>query len=359
LFGGVQMVPLGMGVGAAVIAALVFRRAAPGWSAWTGVLLLGLILGVTLQALAPPASLVVSWPLLAASVFAAAIAFGGGGRSANPVSSLAGLVIGAAVTAELLYIGHSVVIGVGADLPSAPSIFVLLLALCLAPLAWASSSRILLYAGVAAAVAVVGLVLFLRFGDASSPRHPAASQVLYVADAETGKALLATAMRHPDAWTRAVLAADGGTLKSEGLAPVTRWGFTAPAKPVAAVKPEVTVTKTADGRVEVRMPPVAEARELRLRVNSQAALADVIVNGLPLKPADKAEHGFTAIWANPRDGLTVSFKASSPGGADLRFAVITDGWPSDARPLPARPADVMPWGQTDLTAVTGGQRATW
>ncbi|MGZ8364612.1 MAG: hypothetical protein ACXW3D_11115, partial [Caulobacteraceae bacterium] len=98
---------------------------------------------------------------------------------------------------------------------------------------------------------------------------------------------------------------------------------------------------------------------LRLRVNSQAALADVIVNGLPLKPADKAEHGFTAIWANPRDGLTVSFKASSPGGADLRFAVITDGWPSDARPLPARPADVMPWGQTDLTAVTGGQRATW
>ncbi|MGZ8408157.1 MAG: M20/M25/M40 family metallo-hydrolase, partial [Caulobacteraceae bacterium] len=134
LFGGVQMVPLGMGVGAAVIAALVFRRAAPGWSAWTGVLLLGLILGVTLQALAPPASLVVSWPLLAASVFAAAIAFGGGGRSANPVPSLAGLVIGAAATAQMLYIVHSVVIGVGADIPSAPALFELLLALCLAPM---------------------------------------------------------------------------------------------------------------------------------------------------------------------------------------------------------------------------------
>jgi hypothetical protein len=32
---------------------------------------------------------------------------------------------------------------------------------------------------------------------------------------------------------------------------------------------------------------------------------------------------------------------------------VSDGWPKDARPLPPRPADAMPWMNSDTTMLTG------
>jgi hypothetical protein len=36
-----------------------------------------------------------------------------------------------------------------------------------------------------------------------------------------------------------------------------------------------------------------------------------------------------------------------------------DGWPAGATPLPPRPSDLAPWGNSDSTLVTGSRAFTW
>jgi hypothetical protein len=43
----------------------------------------------------------------------------------------------------------------------------------------------------------------------------------------------------------------------------------------------------------------------------------------------------------------------------VRYGVLTPDWPAAAGPLPPRPADLAPIGESDATFVQGDERLTW
>jgi hypothetical protein len=44
---------------------------------------------------------------------------------------------------------------------------------------------------------------------------------------------------------------------------------------------------------------------------------------------------------------------------DVGYVSITETWPTGAKPLPARPSEVMAFNASDATIVGGTQRFTW
>ena len=64
-------------------------------------------------------------------------------------------------------------------------------------------------------------------------------------------------------------------------------------------------------------------------------------------------------WQAPGNGLALSIKATASGRLDVRYVAGTDHWPAGAVPLPQRPADLMPWDDSDSTFVTGTRAYTW
>jgi hypothetical protein len=355
--GGFAAVPMIAGGLAALLALVVFRRPQHPWWNWFGFLLLGLLMALALQILAPGAAFVVQWPLVLAGVLLLIIQHLGKGAADSIASLLGAILIGAAGLGWLLYLGHGVAIGVGADLPGAPALFVLLASFLLFPLLYAFDFG--RTAAVAAIAVALGLMLFLRFADPASPRHPRVTHAVFVADADTGRAWRASMLKRPDRWTRAVLEADGGTIGQGGIEPVLRSGSRAPARPAAVQKPYADIKREPTGRVVVRLDPTPGARDLVLWLKSPQTLGSIRVNGLPVKVSTKPG-GWTRIdWRGPRGGLEVVTTPPAHGSLEARWAVVSDGWPRDAKPLPPRPADAAPWDTSDSTVVVGTSRANW
>ena len=65
------------------------------------------------------------------------------------------------------------------------------------------------------------------------------------------------------------------------------------------------------------------------------------------------------MWEAPTEGLTLTFHAPSPGAIEIGYATVIDQWPADAKPLPARPADLMASGTSGATIVGGARKFTW
>jgi peptidase M28-like protein len=357
LIGGIAPIPLVAGGVAALLGLVVFKRALHPWWVWFGFLFLAMLMALALQILAPGAAFLVQWPLIAAGALLLIIQHLGKGAADSPASLIAAVLIGAAGLGWLLYLGHGVAIGVGADLPAAPALFVLLATLVLFPLLYAVDvARI---AGAAALVIVVGLVLFMRFVDPSSPRHPRVTHAVFVAEPDANRFWRASMLRHPDAWTKAVLTADGGSVTAGGLDPVLRSGAYATAKPIAIQKPYAAMTREPTGRVVVRLDLTPDARDLVLWLRSPQPMDSIRVNGIPVKLSTKPG-GWTRIdWRGPRGGLEVVTTPGPTGSLEARWGVVSDGWPKDAAPLPARPVDAAAWDNSDSTAVIGTLKQSW
>ena len=60
----------------------------------------------------------------------------------------------------------------------------------------------------------------------------------------------------------------------------------------------------------------------------------------------------------PRDGVVLAFDV--PAGADLdwRLQALSDAWPASAR-LPARPAAIMAWQNSESSAVIAEGKVSW
>lgn len=73
----------------------------------------------------------------------------------------------------------------------------------------------------------------------------------------------------------------------------------------------------------------------------------------------KAGSAATLRWAATPQGLTMTFRADGPGAVEVRHAAVRESWPADAKPLPARPRNVMPFDISDSTIVTGSAKLAW
>jgi hypothetical protein len=103
----------------------------------------------------------------------------------------------------------------------------------------------------------------------------------------------------------------------------------------------------------------ADARVLALDVRATVPVSGVTLNGLPVAILDKPGQWARIRWYGAGQDIALAFKPSGPGALEVRHAAVTEGWPAGAKPLPPRPADVMPFDLSDSTVVTGAARLTW
>jgi hypothetical protein len=353
---GFDPVCLILGAAALAVAALAFRRPTGVAGAWAGLIATGLAAATALQVLAPTAALVAAWPTLLAAALAAAT-----GLWTRRTWALR-LMTFAAVAAGLGWLGglvHGVYLGL--DAPELLAVPLWLAALLVWPLAQPARDG----AGtpfVAVAVLVAGLAVLaaVRFMEPWSPRHPQASQVAYLQDLASGRALRLSLTPQRPAWSDAVLRADGGAVAQRPAPPFSRRPVdAAPARPIAAVAPRLTLQPAADGRVVLRAVPPPGADLLILELTADLPVRDVALNGRPVRLLVRPGQTGRIRWQAAPDGLALAFRADGPGALSVRYAAVTPAWPADARPLPPRPANVMAFGTSDSTVVTGAERLTW
>ncbi len=359
-FGGFDAVGLGEGVAAAVLALIIFGRPSGRFSGWIGLLSSGLLAALACQVWAPTAGLTIAWPLAAAAACAALTAAAPGRR---PMGWTLALVLIALTLAWLGSLFHNLLQGL--DLPEPPALIVWLAAFSLWPLAWPDrenagpddSAPAVFALGAVLLAAGVAIALWLHATSPYSPRHPEAVMPLYVVDQDSGKTFRVSPYK-PGPWVRGVLTADGGAIGMRKLPTFRAPVWTAPATPVAASPPRITVSRNADGTVSLHaQAPADVVLELDLKADTLATQARL--NGRAIALPAKPNALIFIQWAAAPEGFDLIFKPSGPGALTVRYAAYRRQWPADAKPLPALPADLMDWDMFGATVVTGTLTSRW
>ena len=270
LFSGFDPLALGLGVGAAVLSVVLFRRGASLAGSWIGLMLLALVVATGVQIAAPTIALVVAWPLAAAALCAALT---GAGTAHGPLATLARLLawlISAMALAWVLGLFHTLLQGL--DLPEAVAATVLLAALIVWPMVWHNEPEHQSHSTAGNLFILLGLAIALWLHAISpwSARHPKIAMPLYVIDADSGGAFRVSPYA-PDLWVKGVLEADGGAVGRRSFPGI---GFTrsaerpwaATARKVAAPAFALTQARGADGTVSVHAAGPADGLiDLQLR----------------------------------------------------------------------------------------------
>jgi hypothetical protein len=363
LAGDFDPIGLGLGVATCVFAALAlgFRTGALG--AWIGGMIVVLVLATVAQALAPGATVMLTWPLLIAAVGAALVIGVGGTRDKRVALALTFAVGLLAVlsTAQLSAWGAWTFAGVGLMEPAIMALFAMLAAPALSPLAhdFAATRWAWRAAGLLALAGIALIANTARLGG--EPGRPAITQALHVADLSTGKAWRVSDQARLDAWTKKTLPDDGGSEpKKQALAPFWRepvWMSETRAAPVAA--PQLTVDRSED-RLLVRLIPAPGAELVSIRLRPSGPLSAPRLNGRPITLNTEAGQWSNLTYHAPDpNGVTLSFTTSGTGKVEVAALEYHDGWPQMAKAPPAKPADLMAYGMSDKTAVLVRGGMSW
>lgn len=354
-FGQLDAVGAVTGVLAGVVGFFVYDRPTSRKGAWAGVLILGLLLAIALQILAAPAAYVIAWPLLVASVAAAATAL-----SARRGVLALGILAGLAAVALGWEGGISHTAFLSMDVMALFSLQMVTAGLVLWPLAQPDTraEKGLVIGGLLLIAGFV-ITLFVRAEDPWTPRYPRIAYVGFQVDQETGRTWRFSPASMDGSWVRDVLAADGGAVESR-----KHWAWrvpmlAAPGRPVTAAAPETAAARTADGgyRLTVVPPPGSHRLALQLRSSAPARLS--AVNGVAADMALPTGDWVRIFWVSPGAPVVLDLQPPASGRLDLRYNATVDGWPAGVAPLPARPADLMPWDDSDSTFVTGARAYAW
>jgi hypothetical protein len=296
----------------------------------------------------------VAWPVTAAVIAAISAA---GARRGPPTEavSLAIAVVALAWVGSFL---HGLMQGL--DMPELPTLTLWLAAILLWPLAWpAKPGGVLTLAPAGGALAVaLGTAAFLASTSPWSARYPQATAPWYVVDHDSGKAWRAS-QGEPGAWTRAVLTADGGAIGRQSFPTFRRPLFAAPATPVAADQPPISLAPGADGTVTLtlQLPPDVDSVQLTLRPNT--VITNATVNGQAAKILGMPGRSTYVRWSRSTEPLIISFKPGGPGALDIAYAAYLDHWPASAKALPAMPPTVMGFDTAGDTLVVGTKKVSW
>jgi hypothetical protein len=351
LFGGWDLVGGGLAVVTAGLAGAVFGKPVRIEQAWAGVLVVGVILSLALQALQPTVAVIIAWPLALAAVAALATDLG---RTLS-LGRIIPLALLAALSGGWLAVYfHGVAQGL--DLPAILGLFVLLGALVAWPLAARDGHRAL---WPALAVLAVGIVLtgVVRFREPWTERQPMVTSVFHVSDTATGKAWRIATTPELDPWSRAVLTAEGGAVARRDFQPfLRRDAWAAPARGVTAAAP-LSVSRGPDGSVVVE----GDARGRLVMIDIESGpVASVVVNGrtVALKRSTGPVSATPAatVWTRLRwqgDPGPIRLVVPEPGPVEVRYAIVSEGWPQGTKPLPSRPKTLMPFDVSDSTVLTG------
>lgn len=362
LVGGFDPVGLGLGVAVVVLAWLSLGKGVGVFGAWLGALLVVLGLAVTVQALLPGGSVMLAWPLLAASLAAALVMAVGGTRDRRVawVLTLAVALIAIAVVAQLGAWGAWTFAGVGLQEPAVLAAFAILAAPALLPLAFdfAAYRGAPAFAGVAVA-AGAGLLAYAGLGD-GGPARPQLAEVSHLADLSTGTAWRVSPQPRLDPWSRVVLSDNDAKPARQAYPPLYRAPvWMAPTAVLPVERPVLSIDR-ADDRLLVRAMPTAGAEVLTLRLRPSIDLREPRLNGRPIAlPAQAGEWTSLSYHAPDPNGVTLSFTARPAGKVEVAVVEIRDGWPRGASAIPAKPAGLMAMGYSDKTIVMDRGALSW
>jgi hypothetical protein len=362
LVGGFDPIGLGLAGAVIVLAWLSLGKGVGVFGAWLGALLVVLGLAVTAQALLPGASVMLAWPLLAASLVAALVMAVGGTRDRR-VAWLLTLVVSLvaiAVVAQLGSWGALIFSGVGLMEPAVLALFAILAAPALLPLAfdfaaakWAPASAAV------AAVAGAGLLLYAGLAD-GGPTRPRLAEASHLADLSTGTAWRVSPQPRLDPWSKVVLSDANNTPVQKAYPPLYRnpvW--MAPTQVLPVERPVLTLDRSGD-RLLVRVVPTAGAEVLTLRIRPSLPLDGPRLNGRPITlPTVAGQWSSLSYHAPDPNGVTLSFTAKAAGKIEVAVVEIHDGWPRGASAIPAKPAELMATGYSDKTLVLDRGALSW
>ena len=133
----------------------------------------------------------------------------------------------------------------------------------------------------------------------------------------------------------------------------------APAKPVLEPRPILSLLRAAGGELHLRVVSPPGARTLTLWVRPTTPGRILTVNGAPLAMSLTPGQWTQVSWATATQPVDLAIRTTGPGRIDVRYVAGIPRWPADAAPLPARPADLMAWDDSDSTFVTGTRAFTW
>ena len=362
LVGGFDPVGLGLGGAVVVLAWLSLGRGVGVFGAWLGALLVVLALAVTAQAMLPGASVMIAWPLLAASLAAALVMAVGGTRDRRVawLLTLAIALVAVAVVAQLGAWGAWTFAGVGLMEPAVLAVFAILAAPALLPLAFdfAAYRWAPIFAGVATA-AGIGLLLYAGLGDAG-PTRPKLAEASHLADLSTGTAWRVSPQPRLDPWSTVVLSDNDAKPVRQAYPPLFREPvWMAPTAVLPVERPTLVIDRAGD-RLLVRAVPTLGAEVLALRLKSSVALDQPRLNGRPIAlPNTAGQWSSLSYHAPDPNGVTLSFTARAAGNVEVAVIEIRDGWPRGVSAIPAKPAGLMASGYSDKTIVLDRGTLAW
>ncbi|HEX5378391.1 MAG TPA: M20/M25/M40 family metallo-hydrolase [Phenylobacterium sp.] len=354
---GLDVPGLVVGGAAAVVALFAFGKPSGVAGAWTGVMATALAVAVVAQTLAAPAAFLIAWPLAIAALLGAVS--GMGAVRANWMSLL--IAVPAAIGLHwVLNYAHGIYLGL--DLVELLALFTWLSALLVWPLAHADSEGVRGPRIVALALILLGFITVaaVRLVPPWSPRHPQATHVTYVQDLDTGKASRVSRTPDLNPWGEQVLKADGGAIARRTFPTLNRrpmWA--APARPVSAQGPTLSLARQQDGSLLLTAAPPPGAVQLGLDIRVKGKVTETTVNGRLTPMLDKPGQWTRLRFEAVPQGIAVGFRAAAPGEIETRYSAVTEGWPAEARPLPPRDARTMAFDNSDSTTVIGSRRFSW
>ena len=354
-FGGFEITGAVTGVLAGVIGVLIYDRPTTRKGAWGGALLLGLIIAVAAQILVPGAAYVVVWPLLVASIGAAATAL----SAKRGILSLALLaVLAAAALGWQGGISHFAFLGM--DMMALFSLQMITAGLVLWPLAQPDKgARKGLVVGSTLLIAGLAITLFVRSDDPWSARYPQVTYVGYQMDQDTGRAWRYSPIFDHSSWTAAVLRAGGGEIARHSHWAWPRPMLAVPAKPLSETPPDITARRAPDGTLDLTSMAAPGAATMTLRVRATTAGRLIAINGVATELALPPGKWVQISWATARYPLNLTIRPNGQGRLDVRYRMVFNRWPVGVPALPLRPVDLMPWDDSDGTFVVGTRAFTW
>jgi hypothetical protein len=307
----------------------LLRRRIGAWALAIGALAWFAVLGLVLAAVTPGGSYLAALPALAGAIGAA------GALVARPAwARVAAVVVGAGVSTIVLAPTVQLFFpALGLATGGAPALFATMLGLALLPvLEWwypsGSQPRRRLRGAAPAALAGAVAVACVATGlsvDRFDADHPVPAQLMYVLDADTGRAHWVSAETDPGEWTRRYVTGRenlSGPFPLLGYEPLPAGPAATAALPAPGLG--VTADATSGNRrtVTVRIVPQRPVRLVALGVERGVRVVEATVAGRPLPPERVGEGLGILFHAPPDDGIAITLVLDRPGPVTLR---VTDG----------------------------------
>lgn len=313
-------------VAVAVTAALynLYRRRVSTENLTAGALLCWLFLLAVTSVLMPGGSYLLMWPLLF-GLAALAFLLVSGPEGRNPVTHFAVLSLCAVPGIVLLVpMIYQVSVAMGLGLVWAVVVMVVLLCGLLVPhFALAGAGARWWLPGAVTLVAAV-LLAAAAFNSGFDRRSPKSNHLFYVLNADTGKAVWASADAARDEWTAQFFPPDTGRGTLSDYLPLNPYNFLKTPAPVVALQPADlrVVSDTTQGDVRtllMRVTSPHQAVNIAVPRDANVEVVGAVVNGKRVE-AGKADRPPQSsawelqYWAPPGEGfdLTLELKGSRP-----------------------------------------------